>query len=310
MMITFRRFTLADLPALACLAAIVAGAEDAWSRAIEECLADHEQALPNLTRSGWLAQVDSDQLIGYNYAEIMANATETNIWLRGGVQPGWRGQGLGLELLKRSWADLEPLGRELTPKPIWINAWAYDHDQPRNQLYSRFGLKPYHRYYEMVLPAQQIQPVPALPPGIIICPWHDNDCEAAAALRNRAFSQSWGYQATTANALRRRFQSGRYEPGLSFSAWREDELVGLIHACLAGPQPAQGELVWLAVAPEMRGQGLGRALMLIAMHALRQAGAELISLGSDHYAGQVNIGLFTRLGFTVRKAIVDYRREL
>jgi ribosomal protein S18 acetylase RimI-like enzyme len=87
-------------------------------------------------------------------------------------------------------------------------------------------------------------------------------------------------------------------------------MVGLAHACLSGTVPSEGEVVWLAVAEVVRGRGIGRALMLAAMNALRQAGAETISLSTDNFAGQVNLALFTSLGFTVRQAVVDFRRGI
>lgn len=56
-----------------------------------------------------------------------------------------------------------------------------------------------------------------------------------------------------------------------------------------------------------RSEAAGRALMLTAMTALRQAGVELISLGADSYADQPTIGLWPQLGFSLRKAVIDYR---
>jgi ribosomal protein S18 acetylase RimI-like enzyme len=78
-----------------------------------------------------------------------------------------------------------------------------------------------------------------------------------------------------------------------------------VHACLR--RANKGEVVWLAVAEAERGSGIGRALMLTAMTALRQAGVELISLGADSYANQPTIGLWSQLGFSLRKAVIDYR---
>jgi ribosomal protein S18 acetylase RimI-like enzyme len=171
----------------------------------------------------------------------------------------------------------------------------------------------------MEIPAARVGPVPPLPPGVVIRPWDDRHCEAAVALRNQAFARNWGYQPTTAGTLRRRFQTARYEPPFSFTAWRqipgtEEAMIGLVHGCLGWTrqlrQANEAEIVWLAVAEEMRGQGIGQALMLTVMNALRGAGAEIISLGTDNYADQPAIELYIKLGFTSRKAIVDYRGEL
>ena len=317
-MVTFRRFTETDIDSLAVLIATVETADEGGSRTMAEIQADLETAAADLTRTGWLPQVDRRQVVGYNYLETISGLEVVNFWLRGAVHPNWRGQGLGQALIHRSWADIRQHAQS-GDRPAWVNAWAYQHDPSRCHLFARCGLRPYHIYHELDIPATEVKPVPPLPPGIIIRPWNNSYCAAAVELRNRAFAQNWGYQPTTAEALRRRFQTARYEPTFSFTAWRQtpsrgEQMIGLIHACLGWTrklrQANEGEIVWVAVAQEARGQGIGQALMLTAMNALREAGAAVISVSADNYADQPFIGLYTKLGFTVRKAIVDYRGEL
>jgi ribosomal protein S18 acetylase RimI-like enzyme len=204
----------------------------------------------------------------------------------------------------------------VTARAVGVDEWG---DHLFEGLFARCGLRPYHIYHELEIPATEVKSVPPLPPGIIIRPWNHSYCAAAVELRNRAFAQNWGYQPTTAEALHRRFQTARYEPTFSFTAWqqtpsRDEQMIGLIHACLGWTrklrQANEGEIVWVAVAQEARGQGIGQALMLTAMNALREAGAAVISVSADNYADKPAIGLYTKLGFTVRKAMVDYRGEL
>ena len=319
MMDTFRRFNETDIDSLAALVATVEMADEGMSRTIAEIQADLETAMADLNRTGWLAQVDRGQVVGYNYLETIRGLEMVNFWLRGAVHPHWRGQGLGQALIHRSWADMEQQRAQFGDRPAWVNAWASQHDSSRCHLFAHLGLRPYHIYHELEIPATDVKPVPLLPPGIIIRPWNHSYCAKAVELRNRAFAQNWGYQPTTAEALRRRFQTARYEPMFSFTAWRQipsrgEQMIGLIHACLGWTrklrQANEGEIVWVAVAQEARGQGIGQALMLTAMNALCEAGAAIISVSADNYADKPAIGLYTKLGFTVRKAIVDYRGEL
>ena len=315
-MFTLRRVTENDMEALARLVGVIEAADEGLLRLTAEIRAELETAAAELGEAGWLAQIESGPVVGYNYGELVRGA-ELHFWLRGGVHPAWRGQGIGQQLIGHSWADMQqrsPTGGETA----WVNAWAYEHDQQRGRLLARFGLRPYHVYHELEIPATQIEAIPGPPPGVIIRPWDNRYCEAAVSLRNRAFAQNWGYQPTTAAALRRRFETARYESPFSFTAWRQtgggEEMVGLVHACLGWTrqlrQANEGEIVWVAVAGEARGQGIGRALMLTAMKALAEAGVETISVSADNYADRPAIGLYTKLGFTVRKAIVDYRGEL
>lgn len=307
----FRRFVKTDIDALAALIAAAEAVDEGVERSVAELAAELETALADLSETGWLAQIDTGQIVGYNYGET-GNGPEADFWLRGAVHPVWRGQGVGGELVRRSWADM----RQKCSGQTWVNAWAYQHDQARCRLWSRFGLRPDHIYHEFEIPAAQVMPVPTLPLGVVMRPWEQRHCEAAAALRNQAFAHNWGYQPTTAEALRRRFQTARYEPGFSFSAWRqlssgEEQMVGVVHGCLGWTRRLrranEGEVVWLAVAEAERGQGIGRVLMLTAMHALRAAGVEVISLGADSHADQPAVGLWPQLGFTLRKALIDYR---
>jgi mycothiol synthase len=299
--------------------ATVEALDEGISRPPGEFRAELETAVADLARTGWLAEIGGEQVVGYNYLETVSGPEAVNFWLRGAVHPDWRRQGVGRQLIQRSWAGVAQQQAHSGNRPAWINAWAYQHDQARCHLFARFGLQPYHIYHELEIPAAEVRPVPPLPPGLIIRLWDDRHCAAAAALRNRAFAQNWGYQPTTAEALRRRFQTARYEPGFSFTAWYQtapqaEQMVGLTHACLGLTrklrQANEAEIVWVAVAQEARGQGIGQALMLTAMNALREAGVAVISVGVDNYAAQPAIGLYTKLGFTVRKAIVDYRGEL
>lgn len=316
-MVTLRRIVEADIDSLAQLAWVVEVADEGLSRPAAEIRAELETAAVELYQSGWLAQIDSGQVAGYNYVELVSGP-ELNFWLRGVVHPTWRGQGIGCQLIQQSWADMRQQRAPAEGKTVWVNAWAYEHDRQRCRLLSRFGLRPYHVYQELEIPALRIKSIP-IPPGIVIRPWDNRYCEAAVALRNRAFARNWGYQPTTAATLRRRFETARYESPFSFTAWQQtaeagEEMVGLIHACLGWTrklrQANEGEIVWVAVAEEVRGQGVGRALMLTAMKALDEAGVETISVSADNYAGQAKIGLYAQLGFTIRKAIVDYRGEL
>jgi mycothiol synthase len=318
MTVIFRQGTPADRAALIKLSVLAdtAGAE-AGSVAIGEG-AEAELTGPDPVDASWLAETGSGQVVGYTQVDKVVEADSLNFWLHLVVHPDWRGQGIGRELLQRSWRDMQQ-ARPYQDRPARVNTWAYEQDRASRRLFANFGLAPYHVYHELVIPAERARPVPPLPSGLVIRPWQDQHCELAVSLRNRAFAGSWGYQPATAKALRRCFYTGRYEPDYSFTAWRvrslsDQDMIGLVHGCLEWTrklrQANEGEIVWLAVAPEARRQGVGQALLLTAMHALVEAGVETISVGVDNPAGSPPPDIYTGLGFTVRKAIVDYRGEL
>ena len=119
---TFRRFTETDIDSLAVLVATVEAADEGVSRTLAEIQADLETATAGLTRSGWLAQVDKRQVVGYNYLETVSGPEGVNFWLRGAVHPHWRGQGLGQELIHRSWTDMGQQRAQFDDQLAWVNA--------------------------------------------------------------------------------------------------------------------------------------------------------------------------------------------
>jgi len=60
-------------------------------------------------------------------------------------------------------------------------------------------------------------------------------------------------------------------PGLSWVVEADDQLVGTV---LSGHDGRRGFIYHLAVAPSLRGQGVGRALMARALNGLAAAGIE------------------------------------
>ena len=318
-MVSFRRVNPDDKKALVELSALTDMLDQGAGYTPAAGAARVEPGGPDLAENSWLVEAGPGQIVGYSRVEMVVEAARVNFWLHGTVHSGWRGQGFGRELIRRNWLDMHVLARDYPDRPAFVSTWAYQQDKPRCRLFARFGLQPYHIYHELVLPAARVSPAPPVLPGIIIQPWHDSHCELAVSLRNRAFAESWGYQPTTARALRRCFNSGRYEPEFTFTAWETlpaspQRMIGLIHCCLGWTRKLQqvneAEIVWLAVAPEVRGRGVGRTLVLTAINKLREAGVDTISVGADNPAGSPAPRVYTGLGFAVRKAIVDYQGEL
>ncbi|HJV49627.1 MAG TPA: GNAT family N-acetyltransferase [Geothrix sp.] len=73
-------------------------------------------------------------------------------------------------------------------------------------------------------------------------------------------------------------EAGRFEPRASFAVRVDsaERLWGLVLACRMGPDT--GHIAQLAVAPEARGRGLGRVLLLRALRELRALGCRAAHL--------------------------------
>jgi len=86
---------------------------------------------------------------------------------------------------------------------------------------------------------------------------------------------------------------------------------GLIGYAAGYPQEGELYVDLVAVTPELRSRGAGRALVrgllreLAARHGARAQAAAVIALGND-----ASERLFTALGFTLHVELVSYRQQV
>lgn len=130
------------------------------------------------------------------------------------------------------------------------------------------------------------------------------DATAVEALVTAAFGP--GRFAKTAERLR---EGSSAEPTLSFVARRGRETVGTVRLW---PATSGGEPAWflgpIAVAEDLRGSGLGAALVEAALEGVRRSDRETVLLVGD-------LPFFGRFGFKVAEGVVmpgpvDRRRVL
>jgi ribosomal protein S18 acetylase RimI-like enzyme len=71
-------------------------------------------------------------------------------------------------------------------------------------------------------------------------------------------------------------------------------------------QPGQIELTYIGVAPEARGQGLGKTILAAFVDAARAAGytSVVLSVETDNLAA---IALYTKFGFKITKTFTEGR---
>jgi len=109
----------------------------------------------------------------------------------------------------------------------------------------------------------------------------------------------------TADILASHRACGRHDPDLWWVAMRQDRAVG---CALFNPYPDQGsvELVYLGLAPEIRGLGLGERLMTFALHHMARMSMQRVACAVDERNAPAR-RLYDRLGFSrfdAREALV------
>lgn len=133
----------------------------------------------------------------------------------------------------------------------------------------------------------------ALPDGCSVRPYRTGDERAwAALLQENGELGAWSVERAEAA-----FQGGS-------RVWREsihfvfcaERPVATACVQLHDADPRVPELGWVAVAPDQRGRGLGRAVSLAVLHFMREQGYERCFLRTDDHR-LAAIRLYLRLGF-------------
>lgn len=207
-----------------------------------------------------------------------------------------RGLGYGRvltgELLARS-----PDGR--------LRLWAHGNHPAASRLATAMGFERIRSLWQMRRSLYAPLPDPELPGDLHVRTFQPGrDEEAWVALNARAFADHPEQGGWTVNDLHKREREPWFDPAGFFLAVREGQLLGFhwtkVHGGDGGDghgHEPMGEVYVVGVDPQLRGEGVGRALTLVGLGHLRAQGlaqAMLYVDGSNHAA----IRLYESLGFT------------
>lgn len=225
-------------------------------------------------------------------------------FLEGGVDPQWRGRGIGREVLAwqvdRARQMLAASGKDL---PGRIGAYASEQATSTVALLRSAGLEPIRYYSDLRRPLETDLPDVPTPAGVRIVAWSDDRDEDVRRAHNETFASHWGSEPRTADE----WQRGRshFAPQWSLLALDEatDEVAGYLLVGkfeqdweIAGYSSGYVEL--LGVRPAWRRRGIAPALLATVMQRLRADGIQYAELGVDTENVSGALGLYTSLGFT------------
>ncbi len=229
---------------------------------------------------------------GFGYAAIVPTSTGTFASIRIGVPARARRRGVGARLL----AEVTERARRSAPEIGELELAAYVPDPAAEGFARSHGYAPRRIYWLMERAALPL-PESAWPAGVTARPFDggDADCEGVAACFNRAWRDHDHPVVTTVPDLRRRIASGDVDPAATFLALRDGEIVGIVRGAR---HETRHEIAVLAVVPEERGRGLGRALLRRGCAHLRERGAGAITLAVDGQ-NEKALALYRAEGFEV-----------
>lgn len=224
------------------------------------------------------------------------------------VAPVWRGKGISVTLMR--WAELS-LTEIAAHRPPGTSALL------RTDIYSteietvaRLEAANYHVGHsnvELTLPSLIDLPEPTTPDGFEIRQPRPDEYRSAYFALEAAFADEWNYEEKTEDDFLALMQSPGNDPALWRIAVSQEQVAGVI-MCEANP-PA-GIVSDLSVGVPWRRHGLGRALLLSGLQALRQYSlteARVYTDAADPFGART---LYESIGFRPVKEVLSYLKRL
>lgn len=246
------------------------------------------------------------QVIGFQWVRWWEQADGTWVYYhRGRVVPDWREHGIGAATLK--WAEKRirerVAGHGSAGKAVY-RANTTSHEAAYNQLLLESGYVPVHSFVEMGFDPDVPLPEKKMPEGFALKPAGVEDYRAIWEANEEAFEEEWGHRRATDEDyivfLGNIVGNPGFDPALWQVAWRDEAIAG-VALCEITPRGV-GEISELSVRQQWRNHGLGRALLISALHALRLRGVEPIRIFTDVDNAR---RLYESVGF---RALTDYIR--
>ncbi len=198
-----------------------------------------------------------------------------------------------------------------------LRAWASANDTWKQEKIAGLGFMLDHIGYTMV--REQLDDLPPVPTveGVPIEAWSaSRDADLLATL-NESFSDDPSFIKLQSQEWQDLYHGPRARPDLWQLAIDDESnrvigmaLTEIDHDTNAETGRRDGWIVDLAVGNEWRSRGIGRALLLAALHALRDAGMTAVKMGVDSSEPDKATQLYESLGFRLMKGSQTYLQKL
>ena len=258
---------------------------------------------------------DAGTLRAYGLVELRPGETLLRALLRGGVDPHWRGRGIGRAVL--AWVEgrgRQKLARAGSDLPARLAVMVEEGARDQRRLYAAAGFSPVRWYTTMRRALTTPLPEAPVPDGLRLVPWTDDLDEAVRLAHNEAFADHWGSEPLSPEAW------GHHDAHFA-SAWSfialtvDDDVAGYV---ISGRYPQDWPVLGyscgftdvLGVRRPWRRRGLAGALLVAAMRAYLADGMEYALLRVDTANPTGAVGLYERLGYEAAHGYVLYSVEI
>lgn len=282
---------------------------------------DEEDTLQELTdpyaelERGSLAAFDGDVMVGYMKTNYKPGAEEVHrVFMDGGVHPDYRRQGIGAALLKAGVAAAKQLHARHHPTlKLVIDAQRGEHIAGAAELFRSQGFAPVRYYQHMEHRLGDAIPGTAIPDGMRVELWSEQNDEEFRMIRNESFKDHWGLTPLPVDSWKNKITNQTFKPEVSFllrdvtngapagmlvtKYWEADTVASGIRTA---------RFMLIGTLRNYRKRGVATALI---GHALRAAadqnyGRASVQVDSANPTGA--FGVYEKAGFTSRRRFVRW----
>ncbi len=256
-----------------------------------------------LTTDAWVVVDTAGAIAGYG--QVTRDVDVVDSW--GVVHPALRGRGIGSALLGR----IEARATELMAgarNALFRHSVNAGDEAAAAMLRSR-GLRLVRHFWHMSIELPSDVVAGPAPSGTAITSLRpQDDLRAVHAVLDEAFLDHWGYRPEPfEDWAQDRAQGPEYDPALWRLAWEDRRLVGALTAAVRGDR---GWVTELGVRREVRGRGIGAALLQGAFEAFSARRIPSIVLVVDAANATGATALYERAGMRVVKRFDVWERAL
>ena len=276
------------------------------------------ESLPNFDpyRDCIFAEVGG-KVIGYGRVHWWTENDGTRVYHHtGSILPEWRRKGLGQAMLHYNENRLHQVAnKQPGGHPGWLDAWVHDVETGYITLLEAEGYQPIRRFYLMVRPDLEAIPEAPLPEGFEIRPVEDWHIPLIHAASLDAFRDHWGSSDEAEPTLQMWKEQPWFDPSLWQVGWCGDQVAGMVMGFIIEEenrafQRKRGWTENIFVRRPYRKHGLARALLVAALHTLKEAGMHEAALGVDTENVSGALRLYEGVGFRPQQRFAAYRKKL
>jgi mycothiol synthase len=258
----------------------------------------------HLDRHSLVADADG-RAVGY---ARMFRERGTRLFVIMWLEPAWRGQGLEKQLIERLWGEASAFAEPAFDVGARCSQPTYA------STLRELGFYPVRSWWSMRIDLRGELPPPTFPPGIELRPFVVGQDETMLTeLINDVFAEHWGEGQHTLDGIRAEVAMPDFHSDLLLFAEKEGQVVGYVWSWadrkIAAAGDARAYIGDLGVRKAYRDQGLGRALLLRALHDVKRRGAVAAELDVDGPNASAK-RLYESVGFREQQELRWFRKEL